>query len=114
LAVQQGDYERAYSFLSPTLPGYPRNVQEMRSQLPPANFSNEDVSFTVISSRIDGDWATVDVRETTVYRSGIFGSNTSTAVFTVGLQRRDGIWQLVSNTNWRTWSWCWEQEGGCR
>ncbi|MBO9315095.1 MAG: hypothetical protein J7456_04840 [Chloroflexus sp.] len=114
LAVQQGDYERAYSFLSPTLPGYPRNVQEMRSQLPPANFSNEDVSFTVISLRIDGDWATVDVRETTVYRSGLFGSNTATSVFTVGLQRRDGIWQLVSNTNWRTWSWCWEQEGGCR
>ncbi len=114
LAIQRGDYERAYSFLSPTLPGYPQSVQEMRSQLPPADATNEDISFTIIRSQTEGDTAMVEVRETIVYRSGLFGSNTATSVFIVGLQRRDGAWRLISCTNWRMWSWCWDQEGGCR
>ncbi|WP_298816081.1 hypothetical protein [Chloroflexus sp.] len=114
LALERGDYERAYSFLSPALPGYPRSAQAMRQQLQRPFPSEEDVSYDIASVTINGDQATVTAREIVIYRgSGLFGGGQSTSTYTFELQQTPDGWRLIGSSNWRVWQWCWTQEGGC-
>lgn len=113
LALQRGDYEQAHSLLSPTLPGYPRDARVMRSQLRSLAVTQEEISYAVIDSWQNGDRATVTVQATTFFRTGLFGSSTSSYTFTVELLQHEGSWKLIANDDWRTWQWCWGQEGGC-
>ncbi|WP_287907085.1 hypothetical protein [Chloroflexus sp.] len=113
LAIQRGDYERAYTYLSPTLPGYPSSVQKMRSDLSWLSNSNEEVSFAIADTKINGDQATVTVRETRFYRGGLIGGSQTTSTFTMDLQRNADGWQLIGSTSWEMWSSCWSQKGGC-
>lgn len=116
LAVKQGNYERAYQYLSPSLPGYPASVQTMRRQLAPAFAADteNDVSYAVVDPVIDGDRATITVRETIIYRgSGLLGGGQFTNSFTYELQQEAGEWRIISSTHWRVWQSCWEREGGC-
>lgn len=113
LAVQRGDYDRAYGYLSQTLPGYPRSVQEMREQLRRFGVSDSDTSYAIINTEINGNRATVTVQETNVYRGGLFGSSQSSNNFTMELEQTAAGWQLTSSSGWRIWMWCWEQKEGC-
>lgn len=113
LALERGDYERAYSYLSPTLPGYPKNVQQLRTQIPPSQFSDDDVSYMVVDSKVNGDYATVLVRETIVYRTDLISVSQSTNTITMELVRTDTGWQLIGGGGSWIWEWCWEDKGGC-
>ncbi|MFN3374786.1 MAG: hypothetical protein ACK44M_14625 [Chloroflexus sp.] len=113
LAVQRGEYERAYGYLSPTLPSYPRDVQAMRTNLRRFDPSSDDVSYAVIDTQINGDQATVMVRETMFYRSGLIGGSQFSTTVTFELQRTANSWQLVSSSSWRVWAECWEWKEGC-
>lgn len=113
LAVQRGDYERAYSYLSPALPGYPRSAADLREQLSRAQYYDSDTSYEVIKTEISSDRAIVTVRETIAYRGGLFSSSQSSNTFTMELTRTDAGWQLTSGSNWQFWMWCWEQKEGC-
>ncbi|WP_322496080.1 hypothetical protein [Chloroflexus sp.] len=114
LALERGDYERAYSYLSPTLPGYPKNVQQLRDQLPPSLFSDNDVSYMVVDSKVNGDYANVLVRETIVYRSDLISISQSNNPITMELVRTDTGWQLTGGSGGlRIWEECWEEKEGC-
>lgn len=113
LAVQRGDYDRAYGYLSPTLPGYPLSAQELREQLRRFGVSDSDTSYAIINTEINGNRATVTVQETNVYRGGLFGSSQSSNNFTMELEQTAAGWQLTSSSGWRIWMWCWEQKEGC-
>ncbi len=113
LAIQRDDFDRAYSYLSPDLPGYPDSARAMRADLRRSGFSETDSSYAIIDTVVRGDQATVTVRETRVAPGGLFGSSQFSSTFTMDLQRTDAGWRLVSGSGWQFWMWCWEQKEGC-
>lgn len=109
LALQREDDERAYSYLSPTLPGYPSTAQEFTKELDDHSWSfsrPDDVSLAVDSVKVTGDRAKVSVRRTTFYSGGVFDSGQSSSTFEMTLVREGDQWQVVEADRywWRCWS----------
>lgn len=109
LALQLGDYERAYGYLSPTLAHYPASVdlfvQDMRRAPWAFNLTERDVSLN-IDKVIPGAVQTiVQVRETSYYRGGLFGSGESSYTFDVTLKHQEDGWKIVEGG--RYWYDCW-------
>lgn len=109
LALRLEDYERAYSYLSPTLVHYPANadqfVQDVRSAGWPFNPTQEDVSLT-IEQVIPGKTQTiVQVRETRYHQGGPFDSGEYSDTFDVILKNEPSGWKIVEAG--RYWYGCW-------
>jgi len=109
LALRQGDYARAYGYLSPTLPHYPANtdqfVQDVRSAGWPFNPSGEDVALAV-DKVIPGETQTiVQVRETRYYQGGPFNSGEYNDTFDVVLKNEADGWRIIDAG--RYWYGCW-------
>jgi hypothetical protein len=119
LALQLGDYARAYGYLSPTLAGYPADTEQMERDLGGYPFdpgyyyaSREDTALAIETARVHDNTATVTIRETTYYQGGLFSSGQSSSTFDLFLRREDGLWRITRSG--RYWSYCWEQPGGCK
>jgi len=116
MALQLKDYERARSYLSPTLPGYPVNTEQFAADVdgfaadvnrPPydVNWYKVDVSLVVESAEVSNDWASVLVRRTILQRGDLLDEAQGSSTFYVSLQLVDGAWKI----SWadRYWSDCW-------
>ena len=114
-ALQQGDQERAYGYLSPTIKGYPRTAEKFRDQI--RNYSwnfrgLEDVSTTLEVDSVDvsGKRADVRIRETQFYEGDLFSSAEHSRIFDMTLrQGADGKWKIVESESY--WVYCWSS--GC-
>lgn len=111
LALQKREYERAYRYLSPELPHYPRDVEEFTSDVQNQgynfDFDQSSVTLEIVSSEVRGDDATVDVRETRFYQGDLFNSGESSYVFTMTLRRNSAqdSWKIYRSDNY--WVYCW-------
>jgi hypothetical protein len=111
LALQQGEYERAYGYLSPELPHYPRDVDEFITDIEQQQYSfrlNQDsVTLEIVSSQVNGNTASVEVRETTFYQGDLFNSGESSYTFKIRLRRHslEGAWRIYESEAY--WVYCW-------
>jgi len=116
LALQRQDYERAYSYLSPSLAGYPATVERFAADVdrfavdvnhPPydVNWYKGDVSLTVEPEWATGDDAGVMVHRTKTRNGDLFDGGQDSYTFYVGLRRENGAWK-IEFAEWY-WSYCW-------
>ena len=111
LAVQRGEYERAYGYLSPDLPGYPSDPATFARQVGLGNGYNSTSSVEVTDVQETGERATVSFEETTFYEGGLFGSDSYQSTFQMRLIRQAGQWRIEHSDSF--WAWCLDQPEGC-
>ncbi len=116
LALQLEEYERAYGYLSPTLPGYPTNLEAFERHVRDNRWSfghyDDDVSLAVESVDVNNDRAKIVVRKTEFYRGGLLDSGQYSTTFDMTLHRQNGAWKILDSD--RYWARCWESSEGCQ
>lgn len=115
LALQRGEYERAYSYLSATLPGYPASADQFTETVLDNRWEfrrDQDVSLEVEAGSVAGNLGTVTVRESRFYGGGLFESSEHTSRFELRLTRQDGEWKLTNGESY--FAYCWRVEDGCK
>ena len=116
-ALEQKDYERAYSYLSPKIPGYPKNAEDFADDIEDYswNFRNledgssslEIISVDTIGKRVD-----VEIQVNNFYQNGLFDSGQYSNSFEITLyQDQDGQWKISEADGY--WVWCWDDRDGC-
>jgi len=113
LALQLGDYQRAYSFLSAEIV-YPADIDEFYDSLRanPWEFTVSDNYSQVVESSepISDNSVAVVVRE--IYNSNsLFAGDDYFDTFRMRVEKDGGEWKLVSGE--RYWSSCWGEENKC-
>jgi hypothetical protein len=108
LALELGDFERAYGYLSDSLGGRPGSVAEFREQVGDIGEAGAMIETTF---RTTSDWTTgpdafVTVHETVYHSGGLFDSGEWESSFDVRLQLEDGQWRIVASD--RYWDTCWQ------
>lgn len=115
LALRQGDEGRAYGYLASELAGRPRTLDEFSRDLRAFSWRpggpEESSSVTIEPARLEGGRATVRVRETVFYPSGLFSSE-YTNTFSMRLRQEQGGWRIVASDAY--WAACWQDIQGCR
>lgn len=114
-ALEKGEYQRAYSYLSPTIQGYPLNLETFTENIEESAFSfhlEDDTTLRVESGTTTGNNATITINETIFYSGNMFGSNEYTNTFKVKLRLEDGEWKIIDSD--RYFAWCWDREEGCQ
>ena len=102
-ALQREDYARAYSYLSPTVDGYPSSATAFHRELEDWDnaYSWDEVrfdlqsSYSVYSEAITGKTATVNVRSYTTYGSSALDRYSSSSIDTFSLALENGRWMVV-------------------
>lgn len=111
LALDVGEFERAYGYLSPALPGYPDSVEQFTEDIEDTwsyrYDRGEDFSLTVDAVQTTGDRSTVSVVRTVYYQGGVFDDGTYSSEFRMTLRRQNGDWRVVEAT--RYWDRCWSE-----
>jgi len=114
VALQKEEYERAYSYLSPSLDGYPASAEEFAEHVQDDSWRfrlNADATLSVESAKITGSLATVRVGESHFRSGDLFDTDQSISFFAMGLQLEDGEWKIVDADYY--FSRCWEREELC-
>lgn len=115
LALQLEEYERAYSYLSPALPGYPANLEAFKRDVRQNRWSfgvdDNDISLAIEAGNVNDDKARIVVRKTTFYPGDLFDSGQHSFTFDIALHRKDGAWKITSSESY--WLPCWESISGC-
>jgi len=116
LALRLGDLDRAYGYLSPTLPGYPPLASSFERDVRNNDYifgQDETSALEVVSSQISGLHATVSVRKTTFNQGGLFESSEYSRTFEVELKRdaSSNAWKLIEADAF--WLLCWTNRRGC-
>ncbi len=114
LALQLEDYERAYGLLSPGLPAYPATLEEFFDDLEVDAWrfrQRDSASLAVQSSRIVGDRAIVEVRETVFFGGGLFETSQRFELFELQLARIGGAWKITGGDYYI--SYCWTAPDAC-
>ncbi len=117
LALQQGDYTRAYSYLSMQLDGYPESSDAFEDLVLdyPGHFmidENDNVQLQVIEVDIEGDSARVRIRETHFYSGGIFSDGYDSRTFRMKLQLDSDGWKIISAGSY--WANCLNNRSTCQ
>lgn len=113
LALQLGDYERAYSYLSPDI-AYPADVNEFFDSLNrrPWEFSGTDNYSLVVEASDPVSAGSVAVTVRLIYSNNtLFGSGDYSETFTMRVEETADGWKLVSGD--RFWSTCWGDRDTC-
>ena len=114
LAVQEGDFERAFGYLSPNLE-FPTDIDSFLETVKdsPWEFQlDQDTSLVIESSRITSEKkATVIVRRTTFYNNGLFSDRPDSQTFNLYLENQNGQWKLTDGDMF--WSYCWRDVENC-
>jgi hypothetical protein len=113
LALQQGDYARAYGYLSPDLPHYPASVDAFTAGLRRSGgrLEAQSASIQILPGQVIADRTQVTVRETHFASGGLFDSGQYTNTFYVNLRRAADGWRMIHSDSY--WDWCWDQTGAC-
>jgi hypothetical protein len=117
LALKTDDLEKAYTYLSPTLQGYPANAEEFINDVEDQRWqfhleSEQDHSFQFKILRETDDSASVEVSETVYYQSGLFENSHYTQTFVMRLAKdQNGLWLIRSADDY--WHSCWTTAKGC-
>jgi hypothetical protein len=108
-ALQQGNYARAYGYLSTSAPNYPTTVEAFATDLgSPKNYGMDaNASLATNPAQMNGNLATVMIRETTFYSGGLFSSGEQEANYNVMLRREAVGWRIVNSD--RFWSPRWQR-----
>ncbi|NIM96395.1 MAG: hypothetical protein GTO18_22070 [Anaerolineales bacterium] len=115
LALQKEDYERAYSYLSRQLEGYPTSTEDFTEDVQDYSWafrSGRNSTLTIESVDVADYKADVTVRETQFYGGGIFDSSQSINTFEMFLQMEHGDWKIADSEYY--FAYCWTFENGCR
>jgi hypothetical protein len=114
LAIQEGNYERAFRYLSPDLE-YPAGFEAFVDGIEnsPWEFQiNEDVALVIESTAMTTNQrATVTVRQTTFTNAGLFSGDPNSQTFALRLENQNGQWKLIDGDMY--WSYCWGDEDLC-
>jgi hypothetical protein len=117
-ALQQENYGRAFTYLSPDLTGRPRNSSEFMKNLNKSSWEmrriqdGESVSLEVISVSTTGNSSIVKLKSTRFYQRGLFDSGESSSTFDMHLQKDShGAWKITKSGSY--WASCWHL-GGCK
>jgi hypothetical protein len=110
--MRKKDYERAYSYLSPELPGYPDTVERFVDHVDTHVWTSSDaVSLKVEDVTITGNRAVVTVSETSFGSGGLFESSQWTNRQTLRLARETEEWKLIASD--LSWYDCWSDLDRC-
>jgi hypothetical protein len=115
LALQQGDYERAYGYLSPKIKGYPDSAGELAEAVSDNRYQfdvTNSASLNVQATHVNGPIARVVVYRQVFHQNGLFDSYQTEDTFDMHLVRIEERW-LIEDSE-RYWARCWNQAGGCR
>lgn len=111
LALREGNYERAYGYLSPDLVGFPPNAAEFAVDVQQNRWqfeSGSNITLAVQNSQTFSDGtARVEILRTT-YNSGPFGGGQYSNTFGLSLAPDNGSWRLVDGEDF--WFYCWSNE----
>lgn len=122
LALQKKDYERAYSYLSPKLLGYPKDVNAFIDDVLDHSwyFEMDSVTISVDRGEITGGTrAAVEVRESRFYDGDFFDGGSRIRTYDFRLQLEEGSWRIYDCDPERSW-WrnyflkCWKEREGCK
>jgi hypothetical protein len=114
LALQKGDYELAWGYLSPTIRGYPRSINVFTRDIQSRSWNfrlNRESSMSIEAVNITGNRANVTVKEVWLQSGDLFDSGQSSRVFQMNLLKARGEWKIVESDAY--WAPCWNQSGGC-
>lgn len=109
LAIENRDYARAYTYLSPDLGGYPPDLETFiqDTERNSWNFRRDvDHSLSIQSSRVVGAETIVSVRLIEYYNNFPFGSQSNTNTFAMRLKPGGAGWVIVSGEQffWECWN----------
>lgn len=115
-ALGQGDYARAYSYLSPRLAGYPPSAEAFADTVWSNRwrFRLDDNSITLkvtSARRVTDERAFVSVDERRWHQDGLFRNSSSTHTFEMVLRQEEGQWKIIASNSY--WAPCWEDRDGC-
>ena len=108
LALEMGEYERAYGYLSPTLKCYPASTEKFTEDVESGSWrfrANVDNNLSVKSAEVTGNRATVKVLESRFNGGDLFNGNQQTSVFEMELRLEDGAWKVVDSEYYFAWNW---------
>jgi len=116
-AIQQGDYDRAYGYLSPGLSGYPHNVDDFVGDTKDYSWEfnnlNSSTALEIVKTDVRGSRADVTMRVTYFREGDLFDSGQSSYTFDVTLRENSsGMWRIVDSN--RFWVYCWNYLKGCQ
>lgn len=116
-ALQQKDYQRAYGYIYPLLPGYPRTLDIFVDNIQGRSWTfsrmnDSTLAMEVESASTTGNQAYVKIKETWFRESGLFESSQSTHVFTITLCLFNGDWKVLKGESY--WLTCWNTQAGCK
>ncbi len=114
LALQKGEYARAYGYLSPTLDGYPTSEGQFAASVLRERWAfrrDEDVTLVGESHVVAGDGAAVQIRESRFRGGGPFDTSYTTR-FEMSLQREGTGWKVVESEAY--FAPCWLSDRGCK
>ena len=114
LALFQEDFERAYGYLSPNLPGYPESLDDFIHDVRRYSYQfdlDRDVSFSVEEVYETGSLTYVTVEETRFSSSDVLSPSYYTRSFEFDLVSEQGQWHILDAD--RYFSRCWRDANLC-
>jgi len=118
LSLSLREYDRAWGYLSPSLPGYPTTVEQFLDDVNDESWafgleqSSRSFDVSAETSEPLGDRAVVTVLESSFTQAGLFDSGQTTRRFEMTLAREGDEWRLVDGE--RYWHECWSVPPPCR
>lgn len=115
MALLERDYARAFGYLSATLPGGPKTMDDFVLQVSDTMSdlrADNRISLSIVSTNIHDDYATVTVAKTVFQGGGLFDSGQYTDQFDVQLHREGEGWKVLDAD--RYFRWCWKNSYGCK
>lgn len=113
LALQEGDYAKAYGYLSPSLRGFPATVEtfvdDISERVGPLSSAQGAAAYRFDAPVITGNRAVVTVHAERFAEGGLFGSDTMVETFTIRLGLEGATWRLVGIDGYSYWHECWDQ-----